>query len=1065
MKNLKRKEPVLGNTVLFQWIDVDVYLKDEKPVFRFFGVSDQGNSVLCHVKGFVPYFYCEIPENFTKENFIKHIEGRKASASRFGSSGNAIVKIETVMKKNLFGYNETAEEVYKVYLKNHLAIASVRKTILNLQLRTFESQCPIELRFMVDNEIVGGNWLETDNFNMVRKKISTCQIEMEVMYENLRSIPVEKKSSLADLRVLSFDIECKGRKGVFPEAKIDPVIQISSYVAHQNTMQDPFIKTIFVLDSCDPISGAEVRSFKSERELLMAWSKFVTDADPDIFTGYNIQNFDFKYLLDRAKILKIDAEFSAFTRIIGTSAKIKQSTFTSSAYGTRDNSECIVPGRIVMDMISYMYRNHKLSSYSLNSVSSEILNETKEDVHHSIISKLQDGTSSDRHRLAVYCLKDAYLPLRLMDKLKVVINYIEMARVTGVPVPFLFSRGQQIKVMSMLYRKARTEGLIIPVLSNQEKGGGGGDGVGYEGATVLEPRKGFYNEPIATLDFASLYPSIMMAHNLCYTTLLGHVSSLSDLATSASERYRNKDLSTDKLREFNLTREEVEVTPTGHVFLSRNKKKGLLPTILEELLSARKQAKKDMKNADNEFDRAVMNGRQLALKVSANSVYGFTGATVGQLPCIPISASTTAYGREMIEATKNFVEQHSMRELLQSDKNSYVSAEEIPQVFPGIDLDRHPEVIYGDTDSVMVKFGFDSIKKAMILGKIAASMVSDIFPSPIFLEFEKVYSPYLLMNKKRYAGLIYTDHEGKKYDKMDFKGLENVRRDNCRLVRLVMDTNLRKLLIERSVKSAIDYTKQTISALLQNKVDISLLIITKSLSKNPLEELDAQNKKAYAAKQAHVELAKRMYKRDPGSAPVVGDRVPYVVISGSKNTPLYERAEDPLYALENSIPIDYSYYLENQLAKPLERLFEGVISGNVHQKLFSGEHTHKIIKPTREGNVGIMKFAVKGAKCVGCKATLKPWKQVGMKKVKVEPKRALCENCEKKRNVLLFEKQENMNKLTERFSKLWTQCQRCQGSLHQEVICSSKDCPIFYMRRKVQKDIKTVQDVLERFEY
>ena len=132
----------------------------------------------------------------------------------------------------------------------------------------------------------------------------------------------------------------------------------------------------------------------------------------------------------------------------------------------------------------------------------------KEDVHHSIISDLHQGSDDDRRRLAVYCLRDAYLPQQLMNKLLVMVNNVEMARVTGVPMPYLFSRGQQIKVLSMLYRKARAHGMVIPVLPRAQ-GQEGGDDVGYEGATVIEPKKSFYQVPVATLDFASLYPSIM----------------------------------------------------------------------------------------------------------------------------------------------------------------------------------------------------------------------------------------------------------------------------------------------------------------------------------------------------------------------------------------------------------------------------------------------------------------------------------------------------------------------------------------------------------------------------
>ena len=189
-------------------------------------------------------------------------------------------------------------------------------------------------------------------------------------------------------------------------------------------------------------------------------------------------------------------------------------------------------------------------------------------------------------------------------------------------------------------------------------------------------------------------------------------------------------------------------------------------------------------------------------------------------------------------------------------------------------------VIYGDTDSVMVKFGVKTVAEAMKMGTEAAEYVSAKFVKPIKLEFEKVYFPYLLINKKRYAGLYFTRPD--KHDKMDCKGIETVRRDNCQLVARLMNDCLQKILIERDPDGAMEYAKRNISDLLCNRVDISQLVITKELTKTD---------KDYANKQAHVELANKMKKRDAGSAPKLGDRVPYVIIAGAKGTPAYQKAE------------------------------------------------------------------------------------------------------------------------------------------------------------------------------
>jgi DNA polymerase delta subunit 1 len=225
--------------------------------------------------------------------------------------------------------------------------------------------------------------------------------------------------------------------------------------------------------------------------------------------------------------------------------------------------------------------------------------------------------------------------------------------------------------------------------------------------------------------------------------------------------------------------EDYIVTPNGDLFATAKVRKGLLSQILEELLGSRKRAKKEMAIETDPFKKAVLNGRQLALKISANSVYGLTGATNGKLPCLAVASSTTSYGRQMIEKTKSEVEaQYTIA-------NGY---------------SHDAQVIYGDTDSVMVKFGPNDLAKAMELGQEAADFVSKKFIKPIKLEFEKVYYPYLLINKKRYAGLYWTNTT--KYDKMDTKGIETVRRDNCRLVQTVIETSLKMLLIDRDVQGA-----------------------------------------------------------------------------------------------------------------------------------------------------------------------------------------------------------------------------------------------------------------------
>ncbi|KAM4014758.1 LOW QUALITY PROTEIN: DNA polymerase delta catalytic subunit [Anomaloglossus baeobatrachus] len=1014
----------LQDSLCFHQIELDHYIgshipgmpgatQGPVPIIRMFGITADGNSICCHIHGFAPYFYVPCQPGFKEESLsdfkkelnyvvIKDMRSNKDNISQ------AVLAVDILKKENMYGYHGKKIAPFLKITMAFPRLIAPAKRLLEQGIRfgcfsAYEANIDFEIRFMVDNDIVGCNWIELpagkyhirkenqggDASKEDPRKMALVQLEVDISWSDLISHPAEGEwQKIAPLRVLSFDIECAGRKGVFPEPDKDPVIQIANMVLRQGE-KDPFIRNVFTLGKCASIVGSQVFCFEKEDDLLKEWADFVRTIDPDIITGYNIQNFDLPYLINRAQALKV-ISFPYLGRMRNMKTVIRDSSFQSKQMGRRENKVINTEGRVQFDLLQVLLRDYKLRSYTLNAVSFHFLQEQKEDVQHSIITDLQNGNEQTRRRLAVYCLKDAYLPLRLLEKLMCVINYMEMARVTGVPLNYLLLRGQQIKVVSQLLRQAMKQDLVMPVMKTE----GGED---YTGATVIEPLKGYYDVPIATLDFSSLYPSIMMAHNLCYTTLL----------------------QTGSIDKCGLNPEDFIKTPTGDCFVKSNIRKGLLPEILENLLSARKRAKAELKKETDPFKQKVLDGRQLALKVSANSVYGFTGAQVGKLPCLEISQSVTGFGRQMIEKTKQLVE------------SKYTLAN-------GYKADA--KVIYGDTDSVMCKLGVQTVSEAMEIGREAAAWVSSHFTPPIKLEFEKVYFPYLLINKKRYAGLYFSS-SADTHDKMDCKGIETVRRDNCPLVANLINTCLQKILIDRDPMGAVDHAKDVISDLLCNRIDISQLVITKELTRTADE---------YAGKQAHVELAERMRKRDPGSAPNLGDRVPYVIIGAAKGVAAYMKSEDPIYVLENNIPIDTQYYLEQQLAKPLLRIFEPILGETKAESvLLKGEHTRcKTVLTSKVG--GLMAFAKKRSTCIGCKASL-------------NHDGAVCNYCKKRESELHQKEVAHLGSLEEKFSRLWTQCQRCQGSLHEDVLCTSRDCPIFYMRKKVQKDLDDQEKLIQRF--
>ena len=580
-------------------------------------------------------------------------------------------------------------------------------------------------------------------------------------------------------------------------------------------------------------------------------------------------------------------------------------------------------------------------------------------------------------------------------------NMTEMARVTGVPLSYLLHRGQSVKVFSQLLRRAGREGLLLPTHARDESAVGDG-GVAYEGATVLDAKAGYYEVPIATLDFASLYPSIMRAHNLCYTTLVP-----ADRRADYAEA-------------------ELTLTPTGDCFVRPEVRRGLLPAILDDLLSARKRARALIKTTDDPMMRGVLEGRQLALKLSANSVYGFTGATVGKLPCLAISASTTAFGRRMIDETRSFV----LREYTVA--NGYA---------------HDADVVYGDTDSVMVRFGCADVAEAMRLGALAADQVTTLFPAPVQLEFEKVYHPYLLMGKKRYAGMLWTCAD--RHDKLDTKGIETVRRDNCAFARNTIAGVLQRVLVRRDVPGSVEYVKGRIEELLTGRVDISELVITKGLTRDVSE---------YATRAAHVELAAKRRKRHAATAPRVGDRVPYVILRGHKTSKTYELAEDPVRVVERGLPIDYRHYLEHHLKLPLTRIYAAILP-DVERTLFSGPHTMgsapQRLTRSVEHAAGISRFARVVKTCAGCRTTLSD----------ADRDAGLCAHCRVDAQSLYVQSMLEIDALAVAHHAHTAECQRCQRSVLHEVICANRDCALFYRRIKTQNDLREARARFDAVEW
>ncbi len=1119
---------------------------ENKFIIHMFGRTAEGKSV--HVAThFKPYF------------FVKN-----------KVHGKPLVK-----RKDLWGFQDLQEHIFSVFEFDTLEeFREGQRGQKNL----YESNVDPLLRFMHRTGIKSTGWASVP-IHLESSFMSTCDIDVWV--SDWTTIKPVDRDDMAPLRVASIDIECYSSSGKFPDSMNDSDTCFQIAITTKVLGQGYIDKKCFGMKT----------EFDTEKEMLEAFCKHLKKIDPDIITGWNIFGFDLEYIYNR--MVRTNCTDFVLGKLLDDNASLVIKNLSSNALGNNTLKMVRMTGRYIFDMYQEIKREHKFESYSLNNVSKILLGDKKLDMPvKEIFNRFASGVGLEE--VAEYCIKDTELPHAISEKLSLLQNLIEMAKACWVPLNYLSERGQQIKVFSQLAYTARELGFMIPTLRNKNEESS------YQGATVLEAQTGAYYEPITALDFASLYPSIMCAHNLCYSTYVFDKKYL-NIPGVTYETFGQHTFATEK---------------------DGKKVQSLLPVILDRLKVYRKESKNKMEEVGKDSPMYnVYNGKQLAYKISMNSVYGFTGAvSKGILPLVAIAETVTMRGRQMIEQSKNYVEENfpgakvrygdsvlpgtpvltkrgpvkienlgnawssyegflktgtnkekceideevwtsdgwmkacrvirhkckkriyrvlthtglvdvtedhsllnlNLQELKPADvtigtalfhsfpKFEYTSecvSEEMAYIFgmfvgdgscgkynckyswainnsdinllekcktilefvykkefkildtlessgvyklvpshrdiktyceyfrkecydgyskkvpfcifnsigtmksflnglfdsdgcrkdnqktgcnridtknqitaqwyylllrtigydvsintrsdkPNIfrltwsdNLRKHPntvkkifvlydswndyvydiettagtfqagigQMIVKNTDSIMVQFdtdgrtGTDAIEYSWKLGERASKEISALFKSPNKLELEKVYCPYFLYSKKRYAAKMWVEKKGSiVFDKIDVKGLQVVRRDSCKYVRDTCKTLLETVLESQDPATAVNMARNAKDNLIKGNVEMSDLVLTKSLADS------------YKVNMPHVEVVKKMKERNPGSEPQIGSRVPFVVVK-AKGDRLFEKSEDPAWVEENKIPLDYEYYFEHQLRKPVEDLLEPLI--------------------------------------------------------------------------------------------------------------------------------------------
>lgn len=550
----------------------------------------------------------------------------------------------------------------------------------------------------------------------------------------------------------------------------------------------------------------------------------------------------------------------------------------------------------------------------------------KDDVSPQEIFKLHRSSSEGRARVGAYCIQDCVLVLDLYKKLDVFNNAMAMANACSVPVAYIFTRGQGVKIESLIFKECHERQQAIEVLPTPAQYGTQTTGdESYEGAIVLDPIPGFYfDSPVGVADFASLYPSTIISENISYDTLVwvknfklnGKFDSYA-FGSEEDESFAGPDVRWTDIT-FDIwgsdpedKRKHPAKIKTGiricrYAQLPGNAK-GALPDIVQKLLATRKAKRKEGEKEQDPFRKALLDAEQLAYKLTANSLYGQLGSGTFKIRLQHLAASVTAYGRKQILFAKAAIEKF---------------------YGPGSDPRCSAVTVYGDTDSLFINFnpkgpdgeklvGKAALEATMHLTEEAGKFVTRCLKPPHDFEYDKVFSPFIIFSKKRYVGNKYEDSPDSYYQTS--MGIATKRRDYAPIVKLIYGGALRILLTQKDIPAAIGFVKEKLKELVEGKMSLNMLTMSKSL----------RAEYASSSPPAHKVLAERIRARDPGNAPASGERVQFIYVlplPGQTAAKLQgDRVETPAYIRAKNLKPDYRFYIEHQLMNPLVQLFALVV--------------------------------------------------------------------------------------------------------------------------------------------
>ncbi|XP_074472184.1 DNA polymerase zeta catalytic subunit isoform X2 [Sebastes fasciatus] len=836
------------------------------------------------------------------------------------------------------------------------------------------------------------------------------------------------------LTLMGMELHARTRRDLEPDPEFDPICALFYCLSSDAPLPDvdsTQLSGAIVVDkdhqSCDQghrgaapllvrsgVSGLQVTYATDEKMLFQELITIMRRFDPDILVGYEAQMRSWGYLLQRAAALGGDL-CQQLSRVPGDS---RENRFAADRdeYGADHMTEINIIGRITLNLWRVMKTEATLNNYSFENVAFHVL--------HQRFPLYSPRTLSDwfDHKTHLYRWKmvDHYVSrvratMQLLQQHDIIGRTSELARLFGIQFFHVLTRGSQYRVESMMLRVAKPLNYI-PVTPNVQQRA-------QQRAPqciplVMEPESRFYSNSVVVLDFQSLYPSIVIAYNYCFSTCLGHVDSL---GTSDEFKFGCTSLRVPPEVLYQL-RNDITVSPNGIAFIKSSVRKGVLPSMLEEILTTRIMVKQSMKAYKQ--DKALMrllDARQLGLKLIANVTFGYTAASYsGRMPSVEVGDSIVHKARETLERAIKMV----------NDTKKWGA-----------------RVVYGDTDSMFVLLKGATKEQAFKIGNEIAEAVTATNPKPVKLKFEKVYLPCVLQTKKRYVGYMYESLDQKE-PVFDAKGIETVRRDGCPAVSKILQRSIKLLFETRDISQVKQFVQHQCVKVLDGRASMQDLTFAK--------EYRGSGSYRPGACVPALELTRRMMAYDRRLEPRVGERVPYVIVYGMPGLPLIQLVRRPMEVLQDpGLRLNATYYITKQILPPLARMFQliGVDVFSWYQELprIQKASCSSAAGGEESGRKGTISQYFTTLHCPVCDELT----QLGVcSRCRAEPQRVA---------VTLYQ---DMRQWESQQDQLLKMCRNCSGCAERQGPCVSLDCPVLYKLSRVNRQLSKapyLRQLLEQF--